>query len=341
MDSFKILEFTWKISNYSTQKLNNEPGKSICSQSFPADCEGDLKFRLKFYPQGDVQSDDNEVPNGEKWTSVYLKAEGSKIYDTSHRVEFSVLDADGEKFGIDHFHRKISSCWGYPKFVRLADLENPANNLLLNDTLTICCRVEATESKIEEDDCNCLMEKTETTRARRKVCEDLAKVLDEKYADFVFKVKNEKIAAHKVILAARSPVFDAMFQHDMKENKTNEAEITDVTPAAFKALLKFIYTGHCQVGNLAEELLVAANKYDIQDLKQICDKKLRKKLTVDNAVRLLVLSDLHQAEDLKDGAICFINKNAEAVMKTPSWSNFPKSHQHLVFELYSKLAESK
>ena len=46
-----------------------------------------------------------------------------------------------------------------------------------------------------------------------------------------------------------------MFQHKMVENKTNETEIKDVTPAAFRALLRFIYTGHCQVGNLAEELL--------------------------------------------------------------------------------------
>jgi hypothetical protein len=80
-------------------------------------------------------------------------------------------------------------------------------------------------------------------------------------------------------------------------------------------------------------------KYDIQGLKQICVKELRRKLTVDNAVDILIFSDLHQANDLKDGAMRFINKNAAAVMKTPSWINFPKSHQHLVLELYSKLFE--
>ena len=66
-----------------------------------------------------------------------------------------------------------------------------------------------------------------------------------------------------------------MFQYDMKENKTNETEITDVTPAAFRALLQFIYTGHCQVGCLTEEILVAANKYEIGGLKQICAKELQ------------------------------------------------------------------
>jgi speckle-type POZ protein len=292
-----------------------------------------LSFTLEFYPQSCFQSSDNEASNWETWASLILMAQSSKTYDTCHHFELSILDADGEKFGIRHSLQKLPIGWGCSKFIRLSDLEHPANNLLPDDTLTICCRVE--ESKSEK--CNCQKEQPQTTIARSKLCEDLASITDDKFADFVFKVGNVKIPAHRVILAARSPVFAAMFQHDMTENKTNETEITDVTPAAFKALLRFIYTGHCEVENLEEQLLVAANKYDIQDLKQICAKEMRKKLTVDNAVDLLIFSDLHQAKDLKDGAIRFINKNAPAVMKTPSWTNFPKSHQHLVYELYSKL----
>jgi speckle-type POZ protein len=335
--SFKLTEFTWKIENFSQKKLKNGPGKQICSQSFPADSESDLKFTLQFYPQGWVKSGDTEVPNGEICASLYLKAECSKKYDTSYHVEFSILDADGEKFGIRHClrHQTIPFLAGSQKTVLLTDLENPANNLLPNDTLTICCRVKETKSKTEE--CNCLFEHSHTTRARRKLAEDLATLKDKKFADFVFKVNNEKIAAHKNILAARSSVFAAMFQHNMQENRINETEVTDVTPAAFKQLLRFIYTGYCEVGLLAEELLVAANKYDIPDLKDICAKELRRNLTADNAVHHLILSDLDQAEDLKDGAIRFINKNAPAVMKTPSWSNFHKSHPDLIYELYSKL----
>jgi speckle-type POZ protein len=337
----KLIEFTWKITNYRQQKLNNGPGKWIRSQAFPVDCEGDLvKFFFQFYPQGCVQSGDtgNQVRNGEKWASLFLNTEGSKKYDTSHHIEFSILDAHGEKFGINHFRKKIPINSGYPKFIHLTDLENPANNLLPNDTLTICCRVEETESKTEEN-CNCQIEQPQTAHNRRKFCEDLASITAHKYADFVFKVENVKIPAHRVILATRSPVFAAMFQHDMTESKTNEAEVTDVTPESFKALLRFIYTGHCEVGNLAEELLVAANKYDIPELKQLCAKELGKKLTVGNAVRLLILSDLHQAKDLKDGVMRFINKNAAAVTKTPSWINFPDSHQYLIRELYNKLVE--
>ena len=163
---------------------------------------------------------------------------------------------------------------------------------------------------------------------------------EQKFADFVFKVENEKIAAHRAILAARSPVFAAMFQPDRQQKSTNEVEIKDVTPAAFKALLRFIYTGRCQVGMWAEDLFMAAIKYDIKDLIQIGAKEMEKKLTADNVVRLLILSDLHQANDLKEAAMGFINPDP-AVMKTPSWPAFAKSRQNLVTELYCKLFESK
>ena len=325
---FKSLQFIWKIANYSQEKLRNGPGKRISSQDFPADCEGDLKFILYFYPEGRAQFGDTEISDNKKWASLFLDTRSNKKYDTSHHVEFSILDADGEKFCSYCFHKKNPIDYGCLKFIRLSRLENPANNLLPSDTLTIFCRVEDTQSKTEGD-CNCLIEEPETTQTR--LVRDFAPLLDDKFADFVFKVENEKIAAHRAVLAARSPVFDAMFQHDMLENRTNETEITDVTPAAFRALLRFIYTGQCEVGVLAEEILVAANKYDIQELKEICAKKLHKKLTADNAVDLLIFSDVHQAEDLKIGAIRFINKNAPAVMKTPSWSTCPK------FQLRKKL----
>ena len=271
-----------------------------------------------------------------------MQAKGSQKYNNSHHVEFSILDENGKKFGIHHMHSPIPIDLGFQEFIRLADLENPANNLLPNNTLTICCRVQDTkELEKEEDNQIDQIEELQTKRARLQLGQDLASLLDDKSADFIFKVENEKIQAHRAILKARSPVFAAMFQHEMEENKTNEAEIEDVTPAAFRAFLRFIYTGHCEVGNLAEELLVAAKKYDIRELKEICAKEMVKQLTVDNAVRFLVLSDLHQAEDLKNGAMHFINKNAPAVMKTPSWSALTKNHYHLMGELYSKLCESK
>jgi speckle-type POZ protein len=214
--------------------------------------------------------------------------------------------------------RKIPLECGFSEFIRLTDLENPANHLLPDDTLTIFCHV--VDKKVWETNFFDMPEQPHTIpQFLHDFIENLPSIIDDKYADFVFFVQNVKIQAHRAFLASRSPVFADMSKHDTQENKTNEAEINDMTPAAFRAFLRFIYTGQ-----RAEEFLIAANKYDIPKLKQFCAKELRKKLTANNAVDLLILSDLPEAEDLKEGVMFFINKNAPAV--TATWSNIPENH---------------
>jgi speckle-type POZ protein len=135
---------------------------------------------------------------------------------------------------------------------------------------------------------------------------------NETTADFNFKVKNCTIAAHKAIVGARSPLFATIFKQDMNEN--NEIEIEDVELPVFQKMLQFIYTNDCDVGEHAEELLIAADRYGIIDLKDICEEELKSKLTVDKATRLLTVSDKCQAKTLKKTAVPFINRNAKQVL---------------------------
>jgi speckle-type POZ protein len=338
-ETLKLLEFTWEIANYSQQKFKSGKLKWIHSPSFSLGCDNDMKFTLYFDIRVNDQSSDSVVQECGKWGVLFLKVKSTKNYSTCH-FEASVLDANGEKFTRSWMHEKIpfDEYWIFEDFIRLSDLENPANQLLPNDTLTICCRVEKMDRESEE--CTCVMEQPQIASSRRQLAQHLTTLLDDKFADFFFKVQNVKIPAHKAILSARSPVFAAMFQHNTAENEAKQLKIEDTTPDAFRALLKFIYTGQCDVGMLTDQLIVAATKYGIQDLKEICAKEMRKNLTVDNAVEFLILSDLHKANDLKEGAMLFINKNAPAVMKKPSWTDLKKTNPNLIVELFCKLFET-
>merc|ERR1712125_217966 len=72
---------------------------------------------------------------------------------------------------------------------------------------------------------------------------DLASMLtDPHFTDVSFKVGGATISAHKAILVARSNYFHTMFLGGLKEAGQEEVEIRETTPAAFRALLKFIYT---------------------------------------------------------------------------------------------------
>lgn len=65
---------------------------------------------------------------------------------------------------------------------------------------------------------------------------------------------------------ARSPVFQAMFEHEMEERKHNRVDITDVDHEVLREMLRFIYTGKASnLEKMADDLLAAADKVNIFD----------------------------------------------------------------------------
>ncbi|KAF6035027.1 SPOPL [Bugula neritina] len=128
-------------------------------------------------------------------------------------------------------------------------------------------------------------------------------------AKFKFSILNAKREETKAM--ARSPVFNAMFEHDMEENKQNRVEIQDVEEDVMKEMLQFIYTGKApNLDKMVADLLSAADKV-------MCEESLCGNLSIDNVCEVLVLADLHSAEQLKTHALDFVNR---CVVTSPSVS---------------------
>ncbi|KAJ1700473.1 hypothetical protein LUZ63_000252 [Rhynchospora breviuscula] len=60
--------------------------------------------------------------------------------------------------------------------------------------------------------------------------------------DVRFEVDGEIFTAHRSVLAAQSPVFNAELFGSMTEGKMETIAIKDIKPLIFKAMLHFIYT---------------------------------------------------------------------------------------------------
>ena len=66
----------------------------------------------------------------------------------------------------------------------------------------------------------------------------------------------------------------------MKERSSRHVQIDDMEPRVFKAMLHFIYTDalpEMDKGDtvaMAQHLLVAADRYDLERLKLMCEHKL-------------------------------------------------------------------
>ncbi|KAF8651417.1 hypothetical protein HU200_063408 [Digitaria exilis] len=75
------------------------------------------------------------------------------------------------------------------------------------------------------------------------LAEHLGQLLESKAGiDVTFAVSGESFAAHKNVLAARSPVFKAEFFGEMIQKSSGHVEIKEMEPSVFAAMLGFLYT---------------------------------------------------------------------------------------------------
>jgi len=130
------------------------------------------------------------------------------------------------------------------------------------------------------------------------------------YADITIVCGDKTFKCHKIILASRSPVFKTMFDADMKEKEAGSVEIKNMTPEVLENMLKYIYTSEApDIDTLTQELFAAAEQYQLEKLKELCEAKLCSKIEVANCIEILVLADLYQATTLKVTALKFVADN--------------------------------
>ena len=71
--------------------------------------------------------------------------------------------------------------------------------------------------------------------------------------------------------------------------------IKDIPSDVVAEMLLYIYTGNTpNLNKLAGDLLGAAEQYQLEMLKNICEEKLCSSLEIDNSVNHLILGDLYR-----------------------------------------------
>jgi speckle-type POZ protein len=115
-----------------------------------------------------------------------------------------------------------------------------------------------------------------------------------------------EIDCHKCVLA-RSPVFLAMFQNDMTEKMQNEVAVHNIRYQVMKEMVYYIYTDKInKLDPIAGELFVAADFYDLKELKELCLKSLEVNVTYDNFAQSLYIAETYAIKSLKESVLRFI-----------------------------------
>ena len=204
--------------------------------------------------------------------------------------------------------------------IRYADIDT----YLCHGTLTV--QFEATLF--------CLTDPVESVNEQRRQMEDKLNILagskslfeDKLLSDVTIKRGDAEFKAHKAILASQSPVFKKMLESDMKEQRTNVIEISDVDQAVISDMLAYLYTGSApHMDTLVKELFDVADRYELSQLFAMCEDKLLLEMSVENAMELLILADMHNSSYLKKACLNYIYCNSASVRSTSQWKELKKN----------------
>jgi kelch-like protein 18 len=121
--------------------------------------------------------------------------------------------------------------------------------------------------------------------------------------DVVLQVGGREFHAHKVILIACCPYFEAMFLSGMSESRQRVIDLQGVNPDAFRAILHFFYTGNLKITtDNVQTILPAASIFQLEDLKRACAKFLAKQLAPSNCLGIRAFSQVYGCPTLEEQA---------------------------------------
>ncbi|ERN12389.1 hypothetical protein AMTRI_Chr01g137280 [Amborella trichopoda] len=337
----------FNITGYSLSK-GMGVGKYIPSDTFEV---GGYLWAIYFYPDGKSLEDNSTYVS----LFIALASEGT---DVRALFELTLFDQSGKnKHKVhSHFGRTLESgpytlkyrgsMWGYKRFFKRTSLE--ASDYLKDDCLSVHCSVGVVRSHTEGP-------KLYTIPVPpSNIGEHFGKLLESgQGADVSFEVDGEIFPTHKLVLAARSPVFRAQLMGPMKDQNTDCIKVTDIEAPVFKALLHFIYTdtlpdmqeltgltSKCATTLMAQHLLAAADRYGMERLRLLCEVKLCEDISINTVATTLALAEQHHCFQLKSVCLKFVAlpTNLRAVMQTEGFEYLKQSCPPVLTELLEYVA---
>ena len=134
-------------------------------------------------------------------------------------------------------------------------------------------------------------------------------------ADVTFVVNNERIPAHRIILAARSTYFRSMFSSGMREaQRGNDIVIQDTSPAAFRALLLYLYADELAFDDtLVVDVLRKAKELELTRVYNYCERRCERGLSAHNAVLWFMQADEYALEGLREITLRYLSRNLSKI----------------------------
>ncbi|XP_033734838.1 kelch-like protein 20 [Pecten maximus] len=142
--------------------------------------------------------------------------------------------------------------------------------------------------------------------------------------DVTLSVDGHKLPTHRVVLAAASPYFKAMFTLDLNESRKDEVELFEIDFESVNQVVSYAYTGSldiCQQN--VQNLLAAASMFQIIPVQKACARFLETQLDNSNCVGIYCFAQAHSCLSLQVKAREHIEKNFMDVHQCEEFLRLP------------------
>ncbi|XP_054713796.1 speckle-type POZ protein B-like [Uloborus diversus] len=159
-------------------------------------------------------------------------------------------------------------------------------------------------------------------RSLKSLSSDFESLFDnDEFKDVTLQVGEEELNAHKLVLCARSKVFAAMLEHDMEESRRRRVDIVQMEYNTLEEMVHYMYSGQLRAlpNEEALKLFVAADRYDVAELKASCREIILASVSLSNVCDIAEVADLHNDELLINSVKAFVSKNGKEIVKTEKW----------------------
>jgi len=151
------------------------------------------------------------------------------------------------------------------------------------------------------------------------------------FGDLLF-VGSDRIAvkAHKILLHCSCEYFSALLNSGMKESRTGEVHLPNLSSYAIISLLEYLYT---ETVNLTPdsglELLSTAHLLRLTKLKTLCSKIIFKGIDTETAIFVYQTAKLYDSKLMKQ-TIAYIVSNLKEIEKSIQYAALSKDELNIL-----------
>ncbi|KAM6223414.1 kelch-like protein 6 isoform 3-T3 [Rhynchocyon petersi] len=148
--------------------------------------------------------------------------------------------------------------------------------------------------------------------------------VEDALTDVILCVDIQEFSCHRVVLAAASNYFRAMFCNDLKEKYEKKIIIKGVDAEIMHTLLDYTYTSKALITKQnVQRVLEAANLFQFLRMVDACASFLTEALNPENCVGILRLADTHSLDSLKKQVQSYIIQNFVQILSSEEFLELP------------------